>query len=69
MTQKKSELINKAQSILLTALLGAGIAFLQSLIGQTTECTTALADPAIAGTASAGLRTAYLYITSNFDIL
>lgn len=69
MTTIKKEALNKATSVLITALLGAGIAFLQSIITQTTECNMITADPAIAGTAGAGLRMAYFYIAQNFDIM
>lgn len=69
MTQIHKEALNKATSIFITALLGAGIAFLQSLIQQQTGANCNAPDPAFAGTMGAGLRAAYLYIVDKIAIM
>jgi hypothetical protein len=69
MSKKQKELLDKLSSVLITALIGAGIAFLQSLTAQIggNECVSA--DPAIAGTASGAIRTAWLYISQKYHIM
>lgn len=69
MTSKNKEIIDKLSGILLTAVAGAGIAFLQSLITQIGGVECPATDPAVAGSVGAGLRTAYLWYTSNNGIL
>lgn len=60
---------NKFGGILMTALAGAGIAFLQSVITQTTGGNCEVINPVTASVASAGLRTAWVALNSVSSIM